>query len=563
VSATENLVSVRRNVWLSGVVGGLAALIGLGYLLRGSGGLDTVIGIVLLLVAAVHASAVWAVHTPALVADEHGIRLRVGTGWRGLPWGAVRQLVVEHTDNPLGESRLVVVPRDPSLRNLGALGRLHVQWNRLWYGADFSVPLGMTTLTDSTDLAGDLFALADGRTDVVALRGRRLAQLRDVTAPSAESHESFEDRHADVSGAEGPEAEDAEPEAFEPEVVEPEAVEPEAVEVEPEPEVFAVPDPVDPVRPLSHPARVEVRLDAPAITGREAVVPPQRLPEEVGSAADLEDTSEVPDLVHVEAWEELPVEVEADDLHVTGPQEKGPEPVIGPMVARARDMLDMSIDELSERTRIRPHVLEAIEAEDFGPCGGDFYARGHLTAIARVLGLNLESVLKEYDERYAGGPINARRVFEAELATGMSSGMRATRGGPQWSLLIGAVLCLALVWGVARLLAGDPAEVAVPPASSGDSAGLAANRQPITSPLMKTTTMTVTAAHAGAHVVVKDRTGKVLWSGDLRMTHHRRIVGLAPFTVASDNAGAIEVTVAGESMGTLGTAGKAASKRFE
>jgi hypothetical protein len=335
-----------------------------------------------------------------------------------------------------------------------------------------------------------------------------------------------------------------------------------------ESEVFAIPEPLDPVRPLSHPARVEVRLDAPAITGREVpgMVPEQRLPEEIGSAADVEDavedtgadTGEVPDLVHVEAWEELPVVVESDDLAV-----RSPGPVIGPMVARARDMLDMSVDELSERTRIRPHVLEAIEDDDFGPCGGDFYARGHLTAIARVLGLNLEALMKEYDERYAGGPINARRVFEAELATGMSSGMRATRGGPQWSLLIGAVLCLALVWGVARLLSGDPAEVAVPPAGSSDSAGLAANRQPITSPLMRTTTMTVTAAHAGAHVVVKDRTGKVLWSGDLRMTHHRRIVGLAPFTVSSDNAGAIEVSVAGQQMGTLGTAGKAGSKRFE
>ncbi len=141
--------------------------------------------------------------------------------------------------------------------------------------------------------------------------------------------------------------------------------------------------------------------------------------------------------------------------------------------------------------------------------------------------------------------------------------MRATRGGPQWTLLIGAVLCLALVWGVARLLSGDPAEVAAPPASSGDSAGLAAEHQPITSPLMKTTRMTVTAAHAGAHVVVRDRTGKVLWSGDLRMTHHRRIVGLAPFTVEADNAGAVEVTIAGHPMGTLGTAGKAGSKRFQ
>jgi hypothetical protein len=560
VSATENLVSVRRNVWLSGVVGGLAALIGLGYLLRGSGTLDTLVGVVLLLVAAVHATAVWSVHTPVLVADDHGIRLRVGTGWRGLPWTAVRQLVVEHGDNPLRESRLVVVPRDPqaSLEQLDVLGRLHVLWNRLWYGAAFSVPLGMTTLTDSTDLAGDLVVLADGRTDVVALRGRRLAQLDEVAPQPTEVQEPAEALHPETA----PEV--VRLEVVEPEVVEPEVVEPEVVESE----VFAIPEPLDPVRPLSHPARVEVRLDAPAITGREVpgMVPEQRLPGEIGSAADVEDTGadtgantgEVPDLVHVEAWEELPVVVESDDLAV-----RSPGPVIGPMVARARDMLDMSVDELSERTRIRPHVLEAIEDDDFGPCGGDFYARGHLTAIARVLGLDLEALMKEYDERYAGGPINARRVFEAELATGMSSGMRATRGGPQWSLLIGAVLCLALVWGVARLLSGDPAEVAVPPAGSSDSAGLAANRQPITSPLMRTTTMTVTAAHAGAHVVVKDRTGKVLWSGDLRMTHHRRIVGLAPFTVSSDNAGAIEVSVAGQQMGTLGTAGKAGSKRFE
>ena len=56
---------------------------------------------------------------------------------------------------------------------------------------------------------------------------------------------------------------------------------------------------------------------------------------------------------------------------------------------------------------------------------------------------------------------------------------------------------------------------------------------------MKTTAMTVTAAHAGAHVVVKDRTGRVLWSGDLRMTHARKVVGLAPFTVESVEHGEV------------------------
>src|SRR3954447_10532606 len=180
-----DIVAVRRNNWLSGVVAGLAGLIGAGYLLRGSGPVDVVVGVALLLLAALHATALGSARTPVLVADEHGIRLRVGLTWRGIPWGAVRQVVVEHADNPLREGRLVVVPRDPAstIDDLGGLSRAHLRWNEVWYGAALSVPLGMTTLTDSTDLGADLNALADGRTDVVYLRGHQLAQLDDVVAP--------------------------------------------------------------------------------------------------------------------------------------------------------------------------------------------------------------------------------------------------------------------------------------------------------------------------------------------------------------------------------------------
>lgn len=542
-------VAVRRNVWLSGVVAGLAALIGVSYLLRDSSLLSTAVGVGLLLLAAMHAAALTSTRTPVLVADDHGIRLRIGMTWRGLPWGSVRQVVVEHADSVLREGRLVVVPRDPaaSLDHLGAPERLHLRWNRLWYGAALSVPLGMTTSTNSSDVAADLTGLAAGRCDVVHLRGRQLAQLDEVASPPRPASDAV------VMSELPPPPED--------ELDEPDAV----------------PDPVSPVRPLNLPARAEVRLDVPAIAGQPAdpeagagagsdvgsgAVPAQRRPEEaghdVGQGVEPDVAAVAPDLVHVEAWEEVPVEVETDDLAVHAPVE----PVIGPRIAHARDMLDMSIEELSQRTRIRPHVLEAIEQDDFGPCGGDFYARGHLTAISRVLGLNLEPLMKDYDERYAHGPINARRVFEAELATGLSGGMRATLGGPRWSLLVGAVLCLTMVWGLARLVSGDPEQhLAAPPAAS-ETAGLAANHEPITSPLMKTTPMTVKAAFAAAHVVVRDRTGRILWSGDLGMGKQRRVVGLAPFKVESDNAGAVEVTVKGEARGTLGTAGQPGSKRF-
>ena len=78
-----------------------------------------------------------------------------------------------------------------------------------------------------------------------------------------------------------------------------------------------------------------------------------------------------------------PVDALVIDDFVTEPAY---DPVIGPELAAARTRVGLSVDELAERTRIRPHVIESIEVDDFTPCGGDFYARGHIRTLARVLG---------------------------------------------------------------------------------------------------------------------------------------------------------------------------------
>ena len=46
------------------------------------------------------------------------------------------------------------------------------------------------------------------------------------------------------------------------------------------------------------------------------------------------------------------------------------------------------------------------------------------------------------------------------------------------------------------------------------------------------------------------------------LNNNRQVVGLAPFRVEADNAGAVEVVVAGKARGTVGTAGQAGSKKF-
>ncbi len=70
-------------------------------------------------------------------------------------------------------------------------------------------------------------------------------------------------------------------------------------------------------------------------------------------------------------------------------------------------------------------------------------------------------MLASYDERYADAPVNPRRVFEAELAH--SGGIRATRGGPNWSVLVAAVMALVLAWSIARLVMDGPVDPATSP----------------------------------------------------------------------------------------------------
>ncbi|ASU84886.1 DUF4115 domain-containing protein [Nocardiopsis gilva YIM 90087] len=74
---------------------------------------------------------------------------------------------------------------------------------------------------------------------------------------------------------------------------------------------------------------------------------------------------------------------------------------IGRTLAAARERVGYSIDELSARTCIRETVLAAMEREDFAPCGGDFYARGHIRSVCRAIGVDHTPLIEEYDREHA------------------------------------------------------------------------------------------------------------------------------------------------------------------
>ncbi|MDQ6687584.1 MAG: helix-turn-helix domain-containing protein, partial [Actinomycetota bacterium] len=423
-------LEIRRNATLNGLVGLLAAGLGIAFLWRasGTGALwDFAFCAVLLLVGAMQLVALVDARTPLLLADSLGVRIRLGREWRGLPWGALDQVVVETGDSGLRDGRLVLSPRNltSALADLDRASRRQVRWLQRWYGAPLTVPLSISTRCSSSDLVGDLRALVDGRTDVVQLVGKQRAQLEDAPAdtlalPEPPQRTESDEVPAAPSGPKVPRrrvignlgtlvsrvgkgrAQD---------------IDAQSTGIEPSGQPFAPAatyQPVAPLRETRRALRAEVTRDVPATLGNTALLPDEAtsersvgLPE--GDALRRQSSGMVfDDLTENMAPIARPGDpiapVVVDDF-VTEP---ALDPVIGPELAAARTRLGLSIDELSDRTRIRPHLLECIEVDDFAPCGGDFYARGHLRTLARVLGLDATPLLASYDERYAHAPINAR-----------------------------------------------------------------------------------------------------------------------------------------------------------
>ncbi|GAA1927759.1 hypothetical protein GCM10009737_31990 [Nocardioides lentus] len=634
------VLEVRRNAALAGVVGVVAAAVAIAYLGRATATgapLDWALTAVTALIAGTWLWNLVDARTPLLVADVHGVRVRLGRTWEGLPWRGLDR-IEHHPRRGLGrDGRLVLVPEatTPLLEGLDRTGRRHAALARRLHGAPFAVPLSL-----STRLSG---VRPDEVAEVLrALAGDDARVVEPEPAPTSGAPEDAAD--------EGPAApEDARPRATatttRPRVDVAEEAGAERLDARDTPDAGDLADPEDEQarrrpgdpRPAlatligSLAARVgrrdagtsdddrddrddrddHVRAEADEPTDHEDHDDHERTEELVGwspadaaaAAPDPEPVSDTPEPARerravsraevqrrvervAPTAEVLPearelrrpgsVDLVADD-EVWGARvrpiarpgdtvdpivlddfstEPATDPVVGPELAAARTRLNLSVDQLAERTRIRPHVIESIEVDDFAPCGGDFYARGHLRTLARVLGVDAGPLLATYDERYADAPIDPRRVFAAELATGAHGSIRGTRGGPSWTMLLAAVMLVVLVWSVARLVMDDPVELQPVPQLNGSSGP--ADAAPVAPPVP----MTVTAVDGGATVTITDAAGEILFSGDLAVGESTQVDASPPVQVESSDGGATAVSIDGDDRGRLGEAGQPASSRF-
>jgi hypothetical protein len=126
---------------------------------------------------------------------------------------------------------------------------------------------------------------------------------------------------------------------------------------------------------------------------------------------------------------------------------------IGEALAAARGQAGLTITQVSQQTRIRETIIGEIERDDFSGCGGDFYARGHIRAIARAVGADGEPLVGEYDSSH--GPPQAPATVGLP---GPPAPLRLRqRHRPHWGVALPVVLAVVAGLLTYRLMASGPA----------------------------------------------------------------------------------------------------------
>ena len=88
---------------------------------------------------------------------------------------------------------------------------------------------------------------------------------------------------------------------------------------------------------------------------------------------------------------------------------------IGGTLAEARQRAGLTVAEVSTRTRIGQGLIAAIEQDEFGACGGDFYARGHIRAIASAVGADSQALVSQYDAAHpSGSPLTLEELLKRQ-----------------------------------------------------------------------------------------------------------------------------------------------------
>jgi cytoskeleton protein RodZ len=239
---------------------------------------------------------------------------------------------------------------------------------------------------------------------------------------------------------------------------------------------------------------------------------------------------------------------------------------LGKALTDARIAAGLSIEDVAAATRVRNAVIAGIEAENFRLCGGDVYARGHIRAIARAVGVVADPLIEEFDSQFAEAPVTAAEVFEAERST-----VRERRG-MNWSLAMVAGIVSVVGIAVTSWVTGgsdSPGDVAGPTPTQASSPSPTAPAEPVDEATPQSTGIEADASgvvvqmsFSGSSWIRISSADQVVFEGIERAGSVRTFRAADSLSVVVGNAGAVRMVVNGDDRGIAGRPGQVLRETF-
>jgi cytoskeletal protein RodZ len=238
---------------------------------------------------------------------------------------------------------------------------------------------------------------------------------------------------------------------------------------------------------------------------------------------------------------------------------------VGETLSRARRQRGLSIADVSADTRIRATLIEAIEADDFAPCGGAVYARGHIRSIAKVVGVDAEPLIEEFDELY--------HVERPPILTSVSAQptdpeivARSERHRPNWNVAMGialTVICVLAVIGLVTSHSGGNGHRTTTQLSATGGHHNSGTKKSGPSPAPSTVaqlpaqraSMLIRVLTSQTWLSMKTKSGGLLFEGLLPAGQHRLFTNKHGLSFIIGNAPAVDVVVNGHDIGSPPSSG--------
>jgi cytoskeletal protein RodZ len=226
---------------------------------------------------------------------------------------------------------------------------------------------------------------------------------------------------------------------------------------------------------------------------------------------------------------------------------------VGTSLREVRKTANLSVGELSKRTRIPESVIEDLERDNINTCGGPAYARGHIRNIARICGADAELILTQFESQTI--PLN-KSIRELLNDTNATTAKRVKKP-ITWKGLTGvaAGVVALLVFGGALITTGGNEDVALTPQEQIEETGPVAKK-------VDGVEVTLRGVNGLSWVAINDSSGATQYSGRIRQGEELTFTDDQLLYLVIGNAGAIQLIVNGEDLGVPGRVGEVLRLEF-